>query len=469
MRDRLTRRRGAAAPVLAPRRTDDPLALAGEIRDQQVLVVGAGTGESAARFLEAGAAAVLACDPAPEGATRGEVDLRRIGWQALDPHRHGLFHLVHCRRPPTREPDPLGLLLRLRQLSFEGGRLILEALTTPADGWWDFGPARLSELLATAGWAVDDAVQLTPGRVLLGARTVAISPDLLAAQHQPTEANNRFPVGHYYSPMPDHTELAQEPRRSQVWPAVARETPAIDWRDDAQIRLCSEVFAGQERLSFAAAEPADPTEYFTDNNQYPALDAWLLEGLLTHLRPRRMIEVGSGFSSLVSARVNRERLDGTMRFTCIEPYPRQFLLDGVPGISDLRVEKIQDTPPEVFEELGDGDVLFIDTSHTVKTGGDVTWIFEEILPRLAPGVVVHIHDVFLPGDYPEPWVREGWGWNEVYLVHAFLAFNAAFELVVGAQYMAQKHLDVLYAAFPGLPAHINSGGGALWLRRRSVS
>ena len=189
--------------------------------------------------------------------------------------------------------------------------------------------------------------------------------------------------------------------------------------------------------------------------------------MLLHLRPRRMIEVGSGFSSLVTARVNRERLGGEIEFTCIEPYPREFLLDGIPGISNLRVEKIQDTPLEVFATLRDGDILFIDTSHTVKTGGDVPWLFEEVVPRLAPDVAVHIHDVFLPGDYPEPWVMEGWGWNEVYLVHAFLTFNAAFDVLVGAQYMLQNHPEALVQAFPGMQDQLARGGGALWLRRKS--
>lgn len=125
-----------------------------------------------------------------------------------------------------------------------------------------------------------------------------------------------------------------------------------------------------------------------------------------------MIEVGCGFSTLVSARVNREDLSLGMELTCIDPYPKPFLADGgVGGIGGFRVEKVEDAPIELFQELGDGDVLFIDTSHTVKTGGDVTTLFHEILPRLRPGVLVHIHDIFLPHEYPEPWVMEGWGWT----------------------------------------------------------
>jgi hypothetical protein len=266
--------------------------------------------------------------------------------------------------------------------------------------------------------------------------------------------------------MPDAAELMAEPRRSQIWPPTPRPAPGVDWNDAEQLRLCRDVFAKQPRLTLAADESGDPTEYFASNDQYPPLDAWLLEAILLHLRPARMIEIGSGFSSLHTARVNRELLGGEMAFTCIEPYPRQFLLDGVPGISDLRVEKIQDTPLEVFDALRDGDVLFIDTSHTVKTGGDVPFLFGQVLPRLAPGVAVHVHDVFLPGDYPEHWVAEGWGWNENYLVHAFLAFNAGYEVIAGAQYLLQQRPEVVRETFPDLQPHWGRGGGALWIRRR---
>ena len=200
-----------------------------------------------------------------------------------------------------------------------------------------------------------------------------MSPDLrsrVRARFGPAESEVacRFPLGHYYSPLPDNRELGQEPQHSLVWPDQPRSTPGIDWNEDRQRWLASDVFAVQDRLVFEARETADPTEYWTSNDQYPALDAWVLEGFLRYLRPRRMIEVGSGFSSLVTARVNREFLGGSMRFTCIEPYPRAFLQAGVPGISELRVEQVQQTPLEVFEALGEGDVLFIDTSHTVKTG-----------------------------------------------------------------------------------------------------
>jgi hypothetical protein len=276
---------------------------------------------------------------------------------------------------------------------------------------------------------------------------------------------NLYPLGHYYSPLPDTEELAREPARSHVWPEVPHATPGIDWRGPAQVELCRNVFARQDPLEFREEPTGDPHEYFKRQDAYPELDAYVLQAMLRHLEPRRMIEVGSGLSSLVTARVNRELLGGNMQFTCIEPYPPEYLVTGVPGIFDLREEKIQDTPIEIFDELGHNDVLFIDTSHTVKTGGDVTWIYNQVIPRLNPGVVVHMHDAFLPGDYPEDWVLEGRVWNEAYLIQAFLAFNWAFEVVLGVRWLVLNHPDLFPATFPGLsPAHAHNGG-ALWIRR----
>lgn len=275
----------------------------------------------------------------------------------------------------------------------------------------------------------------------------------------------RFPLGHYYSPVPDDRELSADPRRSQVWPIHPPQTPGIDWNDAAQASLCSQLFARQTRLRFPEQEPEDPTVFFATNDQYPALDAWILEGFLRALRPRRMIEIGSGFSSLVTAYVNRTHLDCALQFICVEPFPRPFLLAGVPGITSLVTEKVQDVPLDYYEALEDGDCLFVDTSHTVKTGGDVHWIYNRILPTLAPGVFVHLHDIFLPRDYPQNWVLDGWGWNELYLVHSFLLFNNAFEIVFSSRWMIEHHREELVAAFPDFPRQEHRGGSALWIRR----
>jgi peptidoglycan/LPS O-acetylase OafA/YrhL/predicted O-methyltransferase YrrM len=271
-----------------------------------------------------------------------------------------------------------------------------------------------------------------------------------------------FPLGHFYSPIYDIQDVGA--RRNSIWPATPRPTLDLNWHADKQLDLCNRVFAAQKPLTLRNEPSEDPAEYWCGNDQYPPLDAWILAAMLRHLRPARMIEIGSGFSSLVTARVNREEFARSMHFTCVEPYPRDFLTAGVDGISELREELIQDSPLDLFAKLATNDILFIDTSHTVKTGGDVTWIFHEIIPRLKVGVVVHVHDFFLPLEYPETWVLEGRGWNETYLVRSFLSYNSAFEVLLGTQYMLENHPDAIANAFRHSEG-ISRGGGSLWFQR----
>src|SRR5262249_31007940 len=150
-----------------------------------------------------------------------------------------------------------------------------------------------------------------------------------------------------------------------------------------------------------------------------------------------------------------------LRFLCIEPYPRQFLIDGVPGISDLVRHKVEDVPLQFFDSLQAGDILFIDSSHVSKAGSDVNYLFFEVLPRLASGVLVHIHDIFLPDEYPKIWViDQGRNWNEQYLVRAFLQFNAEWEIIWAAHFMGTRHTAAVQAVFPRYPQ--DGGGGSLW-------
>jgi Methyltransferase domain len=287
-----------------------------------------------------------------------------------------------------------------------------------------------------------------------------------AAPPPPVEEGVRhtWPLGHYYSPVPDTRELEREPARSRVWPPTPPPTPGIEWRAQAQRELVGDL-AAQEQLVFPAGPTGDPTDYHAANDLFSPLDAWALQGVLRHVRPARIIEVGCGWSSLVTARVNREHLGGAARFTCIEPYPQDFLGDGIDGLTELVVAPVQDVPIERFLELRSGDVLFIDTSHVVKTGNDVRFLYHEVLPRLEPGVVVHVHDIFLPWDYPQDWVLAGRGWNEQYLLQSFLTFNDRFEVMLGVAWMAAFHPDELAAAAAPSGATLAHGGGSIWLRR----
>ena len=266
--------------------------LVGDVTGLRALDAGANAGYDAFMLKLLGARDVLACEPFSafaqaqflESIYRTGVDLRQIGWQALDPHRHGQFDIVHCGNLLFHEPDPLRLLLRLRDMTLDGGRLVLGTMVDPGlDGpdlvrfvsgehagdptwWWVPGPQALRGMLAAAGWEIVDERRYSEGPGagfpseyrFFSALTRPTDAALVTAEGlRPSEVANRSPLGHYYSPLPDQTELAAEPRRSQIWPPVARETPGIDWRGDEQLRLVRDVFARQPQLDLVNEETAD--------------------------------------------------------------------------------------------------------------------------------------------------------------------------------------------------------------------
>jgi Methyltransferase domain len=270
-----------------------------------------------------------------------------------------------------------------------------------------------------------------------------------------------FPPGHFYSPVVNPADLLSQADR--VW-SRQDTLPGIDLNAPAQLELLRELSRVTTSIDYPVEDPGDQSTYFYKNDQFPVLDAEFLHASLVHRRPRTMIEIGSGFSSLITAKVNRELLGNQLDFTCIEPYPRQFLLDGVSGITRLVPKKVEDVDPAFFNRLGADDILFIDSSHVVKTGSDVNYLFAEILPRLKVGVLVHIHDIFLPDEYPRDWVlNQGRNWNEQYLLRAFLQFNASFSIVWAARFMATRYPTAVQATFPRFPEL--GGGGSFWIRK----
>jgi hypothetical protein len=185
--------------------------------------------------------------------------------------------------------------------------------------------------------------------------------------------------------------------------------------------------------------------------------------MVRHFQPRRIIEVGSGFSSLVLGQAARQ--NKTSVLTCIDPFPSEFVRsNSISALSSLIQTKVEDLDLEFFSQLDSGDVLFIDSSHTVKIGGDVNYLFLEVIPRLKPGVLVHIHDIFLPFDYRREWVLDELRfWTEQYLLQAFLAFNSQFEVLLANSYLNHYHQEELKTAFPGLPSW---QGGSFWMGRK---
>jgi hypothetical protein len=265
---------------------------------------------------------------------------------------------------------------------------------------------------------------------------------------------------HYYSPIPDLASLPPNvfTRESEL--------PGIKMQVEKQVLLLKKLAKYAKELkefsyiSRGIDGQKDPKFYF-GNLAYDNLDAGVYYSFIRHVKPKLVLEVGSGWSTKIAAAAALKNKQ--TKLVAIEPYPQPILKKGFPGLSRLIEKKIEDVPLQSFEKLGKNDILFIDSSHTVKTGGDVNYLFLEVLPRIKKGVWIHIHDIFLPWEYPQKWVKEEFRfWNEQYLVQAFLLFNDHFEIMIANNLLVNKKNQLVRNLFPVLK---EVGGGSLWIRK----
>lgn len=286
-----------------------------------------------------------------------------------------------------------------------------------------------------------------------------------AASNRAVDPPVAFASGHFYSPVVDPEEIRQ--RQDEIWKTTV-ELPGIDFRPANHETILREWFPRHlPAYDYPEQLPESPTltRFFTRNSQFSWLDARALFVLLNEWHPRRMIEVGSGFSSLLTADVNTRFLSGAMDFTCIEPYPREFLKESIPGITSIITERVEKLPLETFDRLESGDILFIDSSHVAKTGSDVNHLVFKIFPRLVPGVRIHIHDIFLPREYPRKWViDENRSWNEQYLIRALLMYSSGFRILFSCAFAFLRFPELVAHAL-GLKSDESFGGSSLWLER----
>jgi len=242
-------------------------------------------------------------------------------------------------------------------------------------------------------------------------------------------------------------------------------TAGIDLRSDAQVELLHQLEGYYSEQPFTARKSSSRRYHF-ENNAYSYSDAIFLYSMIRHLRPKRVIEVGSGYSSCVILDTNDIFFDGKIVITHIEPYPkllRSLTSTSGSGQIDIRETPLQDVPLITFEDLDAGDILFIDSTHVSKTGSDVNYLFFEILPQLKSGVYVHLHDIFFPFEYPQHWIlEEKRAWNEIYILRAFLQFNTAFEIVLMNTYL--EHLQPAWFE-KHMPLCLKNPGGSIWIRR----
>lgn len=269
----------------------------------------------------------------------------------------------------------------------------------------------------------------------------------------------------YHSPVPDTQYL-----KHYLWPK--RESIAgIDFNEELQLKLLS-LFESEYKNEYETF-PREKTEidhqYYVNNRQFESVDGEILYCMIRHFKPRTIIEIGCGNSTYLAAQAILENTAADSGLACellaIEPYPNELLKKGFPGLSGLIDKKVQDVPLSEFMRLGERDILFIDSSHVLKTGSDVQYEFLEIIPRLKRGVIVHVHDIFLPSEYPRECVLERMEfWTEQYLLQAFLSFNDSFEVLWAGSYMHLIHPDLLEAAFASYTRDARRPG-SFWMRR----
>jgi predicted O-methyltransferase YrrM len=269
-----------------------------------------------------------------------------------------------------------------------------------------------------------------------------------------------YAPGHYYSPLPSQAEIAEAFARGGFGPPFA----AVDLNEAAQFARL-ERFAAYYREQPFPPEPAPRRRFHLNNPGYGAFDAIMLYGMLREARPRRIIEIGSGFSSAAMLDLNELVLGGAVEFTFIDPEMkrlRELLREGDAVRAILIEQRIQDVPLKAFAALGENDVLFIDSSHVSKIGSDVNRIFFDILPSLAPGVLIHFHDITGTLEYPRDWFDQGRAWNEQYLLRSFLMYNPAFRVELFTSWLRLSREAFLRERMP-LCSH--GGGGQIWLRK----
>lgn len=252
-----------------------------------------------------------------------------------------------------------------------------------------------------------------------------------------------FPIrNHYYEPLFDCSTLTKPLCKT-------RKLPGINWNSGEQLDLLSRFQFGGELDSVPVRKPDELAYYFNNPNFGPG-DAEYWYNLIRYIKPKRIIEIGCGYSTLMAEKaIARNRESGSAcQHICIEPYEMPWLEQT--GVEVIR-RRVEEVDRSLFGSLSENDILFVDTSHIIRPQGDVVFEFLDLLPELKSGVIVHIHDIFSPGDYPAEWVCKYVRlFNEQYLLEAFLTFNDKYKIIGALNFLHLFHYDELKSKCPFL-------------------
>ena len=256
-----------------------------------------------------------------------------------------------------------------------------------------------------------------------------------------------FPIrDHYYEPQFDN-------RKNQIDFSQERNLPGIDWRVSDQLKMLKTLtFSGELTGILQGKTKENPLEFHLDNGSFESGDAECWYQIIRANKPKRIIEIGSGNSTLMAIKAIKknqsEQLNYTCEHICIEPYEMPWLEQM--DITIIR-EKVEEIDLSFFSQLKENDILFIDSSHVIRPQGDVLFEYLELLPSLNKGVIVHIHDIFSPRNYPKSWLQDDIRfWNEQYLVEAFLSNNDSWEIIASLNFLHHNYYNLLKEVAPFL-------------------
>ncbi len=256
------------------------------------------------------------------------------------------------------------------------------------------------------------------------------------------------PPGDFYSPLPNLTTAhAHTPDK----------LAGIDLNEKQQLELLTTFASYHSQIPFGK-----DSRYSYKNTFFGNGDAIMLYCMMRHHNPNNIIEVGSGYSSAVMLDT-KDNFVPDVKLTFIEPFPSRLKQLTRSDDDYLLLEQpVQNVPIKNFVALDAGDILFIDSSHVSKFGSDVNYLYFHVLPALARGVLVHIHDIQYPFEYPMHWLKDGRAWNEAYLLRAFLQFNSIFKITFWNSFMGKRHVEAIKAT---LPTMLDEIGGSIWLQK----
>jgi predicted O-methyltransferase YrrM len=259
----------------------------------------------------------------------------------------------------------------------------------------------------------------------------------------------------FYSPVPQLEELPLDTFQRR------KPLPGIAWDMDKYESILRD-------LAPFLSEFTPPEGFFWGNRFYGPVESEILYSLVRRCKPKRIVELGSGYTSLIiAAGCRRNASEGRRcRYVAFDPFPREFVKKGIDGLDSLEAVGATEVRQEEFEALGEGDLLFIDTTHTVKPGSDVNRVMLEVLPELRRGVLVHVHDVFLPYEYPRAFFENHCHWQEQYLLQALLTENPNFEVLFPSAAVARERPDLISGLMPQHQPPF--GPGAFWIRRTAA-